>query len=151
MSCCQICGGNDGQTGIVHSDGIPVLDAAHLIPFKAKAWLDLTGRRADGGQVDSRNIRKHKNDVIRLSALLLPDFRLDLPDVIQKDMSKFFSSVEEPEKYIRVAANYGLSHAIPLDKLPTIATRLEAGKHAADEWNKGHGVGRQSRNDHELT
>ena len=26
-------------------DGIPILDAMHLIPFKAKAWLDLRPRK----------------------------------------------------------------------------------------------------------
>ena len=46
---------------------IPVLDAAHLIPFKAKAWLDLTERSRNGEHVDGKNIRKHKNDVFRLS------------------------------------------------------------------------------------
>ena len=37
---------------------------------KAKAWLDLTERKNAGENVDSKNIRKHKNDVFRLTALL---------------------------------------------------------------------------------
>ena len=37
----------------------------YLIPFKAKAWMDLTDRRAAGEHVDSKNIKKHKNDVFR--------------------------------------------------------------------------------------
>ena len=28
--------------------GVTVLDAAYLIPFKAKAWMDLTDRKAAG-------------------------------------------------------------------------------------------------------
>lgn len=36
------------------------LDAAYLIPFKAKAWLELSERKASGEHVDSKNIRKHK-------------------------------------------------------------------------------------------
>lgn len=39
-------------------DGISVLSAECLIPFKAKAWLDLTERKAKGEKVDSRNIKK---------------------------------------------------------------------------------------------
>lgn len=50
--------------------GVTVLDAPYLILFKIKAWLDLTARRAAGEQIDSKNIRKHKNDVFRLTELL---------------------------------------------------------------------------------
>lgn len=37
-------------TGVI--DGISVLNAEHIIPFKAKAWLDLTERKANGEHVD---------------------------------------------------------------------------------------------------
>ena len=46
------------------------MDAAYLIPFKAKAWMDLTDRKAAGEHVDSKNIKKHKNDVFRLTELI---------------------------------------------------------------------------------
>lgn len=46
------------------------MDAPYLIPFKAKAWIDLSDRKAAGEHVDGRNIRKHKNDVFRLTELL---------------------------------------------------------------------------------
>jgi len=105
--------------GIVTSDGLPVLDAIHLIPFKVKAWLDLTERKAKGNQVDSKNIRKHKNDVLRLSALLSADFRLNLPNAIMNDVRRFFAEVEEPEKYIRVAMVYDMSDALLLDNRDT--------------------------------
>ena len=73
----------EGKTTI---DGIPILDAMHLIPFKAKAWLDLRQRKEAGAKVDSKNIRKHKNDVIRLSMLLRENDALDLPQAIRNDM-----------------------------------------------------------------
>jgi len=92
--------------GVTLIDGIPILDAIHLIPFKAKAWLDLTQRKSNGEQVDSKNIRKHKNDIIRLSALLSPESRLILPETIKNDMKDFLSKVDEPEKYIRIAEVY---------------------------------------------
>ena len=47
----------DGQTVI---DGILVLKSTCLIPFKAKAWLDLNERKALGEHVDSKNIRNTK-------------------------------------------------------------------------------------------
>ena len=96
------------RTGTTMSDGVPVLSAGHLIPFKAKAWLDLTERKAKGDQVDSKNIRKHKNDILRLSALLSADFKPALPNTVMNDMRRFFAEVEEPEKYTRVAAAYDI-------------------------------------------
>ena len=49
-----------------------------LIPFKAKAWLGLKERKLNGDQVDSKNIKKHKNDVFRLAQLITanPSLRL---------------------------------------------------------------------------
>jgi hypothetical protein len=74
--------------------GIHVIDAAHLIPFKAKAWLDLTHRKTKGEQVDSKNIHKHLNDIIRLSALLSPDTKKILPDSVAGDMARFMTEVD---------------------------------------------------------
>ncbi len=51
------------KEGRILIDGIPVLSPTCLIPFKAKAWLDLRNRKANGEHVDSKNIKKHKNDI----------------------------------------------------------------------------------------
>ena len=63
------------KTGQLMVDGIPVLSPTCLIPFKAKAWLDLKERKLNGEQVDSKNIKKHKNDVFRLSQLITANTR----------------------------------------------------------------------------
>lgn len=80
--------------GTMLIDGIPLLDAGRLIPFKAKAWLDLSARREAGENVDSRNIKKHKNDVFRLSILLTPETRIIVPDSIHADLSDFLSAMK---------------------------------------------------------
>ena len=49
-------------------NGISVLKPSALIAFKAKAWLDLKQKHAQGMHVDSRDIKKHRNDILRLSA-----------------------------------------------------------------------------------
>lgn len=41
-------------------NGIAVLGETGLIPFKAKAFLDLSQRKKFGEYVDSRDLRKHK-------------------------------------------------------------------------------------------
>ena len=75
-------------------DGIPVLSPTCLIPFKAKAWLDLKKRKSDGEHIDSKNIRKHKNDVFRLAQLISADTRQLLSPEAINDMKKFLSEIE---------------------------------------------------------
>ena len=96
------------RTGVSILEGIPVLNASHLIPFKAKAWLDLTERKSQGHPIQSGDIRKHKNDVLRLSMLLTANIVITLPYGIETDMRKFLTEVDESEKYGRVATAYGL-------------------------------------------
>ena len=79
-----------GQTII---DGIPVLSPTCLIPFKAKAWLDLNERKLNGEQVDSKNIKKHKNDVFRLAQLISADTRQLLSPEISADMKNFLLKI----------------------------------------------------------
>ena len=69
--------------------GIPVLDEAAIIPFKARAWLDLTRERDAGARVDEKNIKKHRNDVARLLQLLTPEAVYTLPSTVADDMRSF--------------------------------------------------------------
>lgn len=70
-------------------DGIPVLDEAAIIPFKARAWIDLSKRRADGEKIDGRDISKHRNDVARLVQLLREGASYPLPEAARADMVEF--------------------------------------------------------------
>jgi len=100
------------RAGATMSGGIPVLGAAHLIPFKAKAWLNLTAQKARGGQVQSRHIRKHKNDIIRLSALLSQDMRMVLPKPIVDDLAMFLARVGDTDGFARIVAVYDLQDSL---------------------------------------
>lgn len=82
----------DGQVVL---DGIPVLKEVCLIPFKAKAWLDLTERKENGESVDSKNIKKHKNDVFRLAQLITAESRQALDEEIAADMKCFLNEMEK--------------------------------------------------------
>lgn len=81
----------DGQILV---DGIPVLKEVCLIPFKAKAWLDLTQRKANGEMVGSKNIKKHKNDIFRLAQLITAETRQFLDKEIAEDMKHFLDAME---------------------------------------------------------
>jgi len=52
------------KTGQMMIDGIPVLSPTCLLPFKAKAWLDLKERKLNGEQVDSKNIIVYADDFV---------------------------------------------------------------------------------------
>ena len=68
--------------------GITHIEADRLIPFKARAWLDLYARKQAGDPVDSRSIRKHRNDILLLSGLLTAE-PIRLPAAIATDMAQF--------------------------------------------------------------
>lgn len=75
-------------------DGLSVLRPEWLIPFKAKAWLELSKKT----EVDSADVKKHRNDIIRLASELMMD-KCVLPQEIRNDMKLFIEefSVSEAE------------------------------------------------------
>lgn len=81
------------QQGRREVDGIPILGVEYLIPFKARAWLDLSQRRARGETVKSRDIKKHRGDIFRLYGLLAPDQRVALIPAIQADIRAFVDAM----------------------------------------------------------
>ena len=85
------------RSGIVQIDGVPILGAPHLIAFKAKAWVDLSTRQANGEHVDSKNIKKHKNDIFRLSALLVPNQTITVPQSILSDLHTFIKAMHSED------------------------------------------------------
>lgn len=87
------------KTMVRDAGGIPVLDEAAIIPFKARAWLDLTRQRDAGGGIDERNIKKHRNDVARLLQVLSPEARYSLPDTVANDMRSFVEAATAEADY----------------------------------------------------
>lgn len=85
------------KTGIRVVDGLSILDATHLIPFKIKAWLDLKKEKLDGKHVDMKNIKKHKNDVFRLSELLNPSLEIHVPLSIYVDIQEFLVKMQNED------------------------------------------------------
>ncbi len=49
-------------------DGIGVLGAEHLIPFKMYAWINLLDRKRAGEHVNEKDLKKHKVRCIPLVA-----------------------------------------------------------------------------------
>jgi hypothetical protein len=82
-----------------NSDGLPWIGAEELIPLKARAWLDLSSRKSAGERIDSKDVRKHGNDVIRLSQLLTPDMKVSLAPRIAGDLNRFLVRLAADESH----------------------------------------------------
>jgi hypothetical protein len=78
----------------IQLDGLSLISPESMIILKAKAWLDLSERRQRGETVDARNIKKHKNDICRLFAVLSSTPPMSLPSGISNDMSDFLKHLE---------------------------------------------------------
>lgn len=69
--------------------GVRVVSELCLIPLKARAWLDLSERAQAGEAIDSKDIRKHLTDVLRLAQLLDGEAIAAMPDSIRDDVRRF--------------------------------------------------------------
>lgn len=112
------------KSGKLVIDGITVIGAEYLIPFKAKAWLDLTERKNNGEQIDSKNIRKHKNDVFRLTELLDSRLNVDTPETIKADMSLFIKLMDNESVDLKQIGIAGRSKSDILDELKKLYSVL---------------------------
>lgn len=76
-------------------DGLPFANVTALIPLKARAWSDLSQRKAAGENVNSKNIAKHRSDVFRLAATLPGEPGPELPASIIADLTQFLAEFPE--------------------------------------------------------
>ncbi len=80
-------------SGVRVIEGISVVGPEHLIPLKARAWLDLKRRKAAGDKVDGADINKHRNDVFRLYRIADPAPLSEAPPTVRADMRTFLADV----------------------------------------------------------
>lgn len=87
-------------------DGLAFASATALIPLKARAWLDLSQRKAAGENVDSKNIAKHRSDVFRLTATLPGEPGPELPTSIIADLTTFLGEFpEDSHEWVGIQAS----------------------------------------------
>ncbi len=97
------------KQGIKNIEDLSVLDLEYIILFKIKAWIDLNSRKAQGERIDSKNIKKHKNDVFRLSENIEPDKKIYVSEVIFNDINIFLDEMKNNPvdlKSLGIYANY---------------------------------------------
>ncbi len=92
-------------------DNVHLASTESLICLKAKAYLDLKARKQKGEKIDDKNIRKHKNDVIRLAVLLAQNSSSILPKAVFNDMQQFMDEIaKESIDFKPIGKNMGIAN-----------------------------------------
>lgn len=96
--------------GRIEIDGLRLINADRLIPLKASAWLDLRARAERGEKIDAKDVRKHLNDVFRLSQLLGGETSIVLPSGMATHFDRFLAQAREEKvdlKALNIPGNQG--------------------------------------------
>ena len=86
----------------VMDNGLHLANIEALICLKAKAYLEIAERIAQGSKEDSKQLRKHKGDVFRLAVMLTENDVFELPENIKVQMQAFANEIagDLPDKVI---------------------------------------------------
>lgn len=76
-------------------NGVSVLSAEYLIPFKMYAWLDLRDKHAAGQHVNERDLKKHKYDVFRLLQIARTGTVVETHGLVHESVVQFLDVVTE--------------------------------------------------------
>lgn len=104
-------------SGKVVVQELSVLRPEYLLLFKAKAFLDLSARKANGEHVDSRDIKKHKNDILRIAIEFVLEKTDVLPENVHTDMKDFIEKLKEEPFDKNLLKAYGLANDDVVDRL----------------------------------
>lgn len=99
---------------------IMVLSPVYIIPFKAKAWLDLNEKQRNGIQIDSKDIKKHRNDIVRLAAIFGETDKITLPAEVRNDMEQFIAAYEKTPVDIKSLRIKDITNEMIIEKLKQI-------------------------------
>lgn len=83
------------KNGLQVLNGISILAPTHLIAFKARAYADLMKRKKSGLHVNDGDLKKHKNDVFRLSQLLTGQETIECGNQVREDIATFFALIQD--------------------------------------------------------
>jgi hypothetical protein len=90
-------------------DRVRIANIESLIVLKAKAFIEMSNRKTSGVVIDEKHIRKHKNDIFRLSTLLAKSDIFTLPTELQINMNIFCRMVSQSLPDITFFKSIGLS------------------------------------------
>jgi len=85
--------------GATELAGVTCLRPSYFIPLKAFAWLNLSADAKVGKRIDQADIKKHRNDIVRLAQAIRPDDRIKLPESIQSHLRDFIAQAELDDQF----------------------------------------------------
>ncbi len=93
----------------VLENGLHRANTEALICLKAKAYLEIAERIANGSKEDFKQLRKHKGDVFRLTVMLAQNDVFELPESIKKQLQGFVNAItgDLPDKAIFKEMGFG--------------------------------------------
>jgi hypothetical protein len=93
----------------VLENGLHRANTEALICLKAKAYLEIAERIANGSKEDSKQLRKHKGDVFRLAVMLAENDVFELPESIKEQLQGFVNAIagDLPNKAIFKEMGFG--------------------------------------------
>jgi len=106
--------------GKVESSGLSLLRPDHLIPLKIHAWLNLCERQHKGEQIISHEIKKHRNDALRLLSLVDRNTRIAIPPRIGDTINTFIARLVEEKIDIKALG----FHDTPLQEILNVLATI---------------------------
>lgn len=76
------------------TDGIRHAAPVALVALKAKAYLNLIADKQNGEHVNSKDIRKHRSDVLK-NVVIIEDAMVEAPEAIVGCINEFVSSIRD--------------------------------------------------------
>ncbi len=102
-------------------DEYSVLKSEYLILFKIRAWIDYTKRKDNGESGISSQIKKHKNDILRLSQLIQPGI-VHIPVSIYEDLIMFIETMHHEDIQMKHLGLKGTNKDSVLNRISTAFT-----------------------------
>lgn len=96
-------------SGKKETDNLSYLSKEMIILFKIKAYIDLKERKEKGESVDSRDIRKHRNDIFKLLTLINPNIRIEISPSIKNDLFQFLEIIQTDKPDLAALKIRGIS------------------------------------------
>jgi hypothetical protein len=73
--------------------GLSVLETSYIIPFKMMAWVNLMHEKSEGRHVNSKDLRKHKNDVFQLFQIVPEGETIEVTGDVADSVDEFLKMI----------------------------------------------------------
>ena len=94
------------------TNGLRHADSAALIALKARAYLNLLQDKANGKQVNSKDIKKHRSDVLK-NVVIMEDTQIGAPEPIVACIREFVASIKDEWDTLSEALARALDQDVP--------------------------------------